>query len=196
MATLFCPKCKCNQDFVATYRTTVAVTCKCTVCHTYVRAYLHKEEKMKLGDPNATVERKLEFFRVREDSAPLEITLKCTEFTCRCPVTNQPDWATIVIEYQPHFKCVESKSLKLYLESYRDEGIFHELLAQEILKDFVETLQPAWCAVTVHFNTRGGIAISAKAKYVKAKYDVSLEASYQGEWIELKKEEEEVPCAW
>lgn len=145
----------------------------------------------KLGDPNAKVERKLEFFRVKAGSAPLEITLKCTEFTCRCPVTRQPDWATIVIEYQPQFKCVESKSLKLYLESYRDEGIFHELLAQEILKDFVETLQPMWCTVAVHFNTRGGIAISALAEYDNTTLGRTI-LDLGRDYTEVV--EEEVPC--
>lgn len=142
---------------------------------------------MKLGNQNAKAERKLEWFPIEAGSAPLEITLECTEFTCRCPVTNQPDWATIVIEYTPHLRIVESKSLKLYLESFRDTGIFHEHLAQEILRDFIETLAPMRCAVTVHFNTRGGIAISAKASTTAI---LSLpRALYRGEVIELKQED-------
>lgn len=120
---------------------------------------------MKLGDKNAQVDGVLEWFTIDELSAHLEITLECTEFTCRCPVTNQPDWATIVIKYEPHLRVVESKSLKMYLETYREKGIFHEHLSQGILEDFLDAIQPWECSVTVHFNTRGGIAISATATY-------------------------------
>lgn len=117
----------------------------------------------KLGNKGAEVDGVLEYFPLKEDSAGLTVTLECTEFTCRCPVTNQPDWATIVIKYRPTSKVVESKSLKMYLETFREVGIFHEHLAQKILKDLVTILDPWWCSVTVHFNTRGGIAISATA---------------------------------
>lgn len=120
---------------------------------------------MKLGDPNAQVDGVLEWFTIDELSAHLNVTLKCTEFTCRCPVTNQPDWATIVIKYEPHLRVIESKSVKMYMESFRDTGIFHEHLAQQMLDDFVKVLEPWECSVTVHFNTRGGIAISATATY-------------------------------
>ena len=120
---------------------------------------------MKLGDTDAQVDGVLEWFLITEQSAHLDITLKCTEFTCRCPVTNQPDWATIVIQYEPHLRIVESKSLKMYLETFRNTGVFHEHLAQRMLEDLVEVLEPWECKVTVHFNTRGGIAISATATY-------------------------------
>lgn len=120
---------------------------------------------MKLGDPNAQVDGVLEWFPIDDLSAHLNVTLECTEFTCRCPVTNQPDWATIVIKYEPHLRVIESKSVKMYLETFRDVGVFHEHLAQEMLDDLVEALEPWECSVTVHFNTRGGIAISATATY-------------------------------
>ena len=120
---------------------------------------------MKLGNKNAQVDGVLEWFPLDEFSAHLDITLVCTEFTCRCPVTNQPDWATIVIKYEPHLRVVESKSLKMYLETFREQGIFHEHLAQRMLDDLVETLEPWECKVTVHFNSRGGIAISATATF-------------------------------
>ena len=120
---------------------------------------------MKLGNKDAQVDGVLEWFQVDEFSAPLDITLVCNEFTCRCPVTRQPDWATIVIQYEPHLRVVESKSLKMYLESFRELGIFHEHLAQRMLDDLVKTLEPLECKVTVHFNSRGGIAISATAEY-------------------------------
>jgi len=121
----------------------------------------------KLGNKDAVADGVLEWFPLEEFSTHLDITLECTEFTCRCPVTNQPDWATIVINYEPHLRVVESKSLKLYLETFREKGIFHEHLAQRILDDLVEALEPWECSVTVHFNTRGGIAISATATYDK-----------------------------
>lgn len=126
---------------------------------------MSKESLTKLGSKDAQVDGVLEWFSISKTSAPLDITLVCNEFTCRCPVTNQPDWATIVIRYKPCIRVVESKSLKMYLETYRDTGIFHEELAQKMLDDLVEVLEPWECEVTVHFNTRGGIAISATATY-------------------------------
>lgn len=117
-----------------------------------------------LGNPDAKPSRTLEKIpsgRTPEES--LKITLNCTEFTCRCPITRQPDWATIEVVYRPDKWLVESKSMKLYLETFRDEGIFHEHLAQIILRDFQRMIEPVWCKVTANFNTRGGIAISAVA---------------------------------
>lgn len=116
----------------------------------------------KLGK-SAKPERKLEAF---PNHAPgnLEVSLHCTEFTCRCPLTNQPDFATIDIIYVPDKFVVESKSLKLYLETFRDVGVFHEHLAVDIGQDFVKYIKPKSVEVTVRFNTRGGIAIDAKWK--------------------------------
>jgi len=119
----------------------------------------------KLGNKDAQADGVLEWFPLRDLRAPLDVTLECTEFTCRCPVTNQPDWATIVIEYKPRSRIIESKSVKLYLETYREVGVFHEHLAAQILDDFVKVLEPYRCSVTVYFNSRGGIAISATASY-------------------------------
>ncbi len=114
----------------------------------------------KLGQKSDT-ERKLEVFP-NHGGEQMEITLRCTEFTCRCPLTNQPDYATIEIKYVPDKFVVESKSLKLYLETYRDTGVFHEHLAVDIGQDFVKFVQPKNIEVMVKFNTRGGIAIDAK----------------------------------
>lgn len=97
----------------------------------------------------------------------MEISLHCTEFTCFCPLTKQPDFATIEINYIPDKNIVESKSMKLYLESYRNAGIFHEHLAVDIGKDFVKQVKPLSIEVIVNFNVRGGIAISAKYHYEK-----------------------------
>ncbi len=109
--------------------------------------------------------RRLEVFASHSQPGDLVVKLHCHEFTCRCPVTGQPDWAEIYIEYVPDHSVVESKSLKLYLETFREEGIFHEHLAQVILDDFVAAAQPLRASVTVDFNVRGGIAIAATASY-------------------------------
>jgi 7-cyano-7-deazaguanine reductase len=117
----------------------------------------------KLGNPEARADRQLEIFETRDPA--LRVTLDCAEFTCRCPITGQPDWATITIGYVPDGRIVESKSVKLYLETFREEGIFHEHLATTIRNDFVAALDPRSLEVTVNFNSRGGIAISAQSSY-------------------------------
>lgn len=97
----------------------------------------------------------------------LEVQLHCKEFTCRCPMTGQPDYAEIEITYIPHKFVVESKSMKLYLETFREEGVFHEHLAVDIGKDFVKFIKPSFVSVTVKFHVRGGIAIDATWKHGK-----------------------------
>jgi 7-cyano-7-deazaguanine reductase len=117
----------------------------------------------KLGRPDAAADRNLETFDIRDSSQ--EITIDCREFTCRCPVTGQPDWATIRIDYRPSDRGVETKSLKLYLETFREEGIFHEHLATKIRDDLVAALAPPFLKVTVAVNPRGGIALTASSTY-------------------------------
>jgi 7-cyano-7-deazaguanine reductase len=117
----------------------------------------------KLGDPAARPDRRLETFETGDPTQ--HVTLRCTEFTCRCPITGQPDWAQITIVYRPRRHIVESKSVKLYLETFREEGIFHEHLATVIRDDFVAALDPEALHVTVSFNSRGGIAIEASSTY-------------------------------
>lgn len=109
----------------------------------------------------------LETFPSHSAPGDLTVSLHCSEFTCRCPLTGQPDWATIDIEYTPDEKIIESKSVKLYLETFRERGIFHEHLAKVICDDFVAALEPLGCWVEVQFNTRGGIAIKAEQYYYK-----------------------------
>ncbi len=111
--------------------------------------------------------RKLETFPNQHPGRRYTVTLVCPEFTCVCPMTGQPDFATITIQYIPDQRIVESKSLKLYLWSYREEGIFHEQVTNQILDDLVEALQPISCQVTGAFNVRGGISITVEAKYEK-----------------------------
>ena len=86
-----------------------------------------------------------------------EILFECPEFTCLCPKTGQPDFATIRIHYVPDQLCVELKSLKLYLWSYRDQGAFHEAVANQILDDLVASIAPIEMSVEGDFNVRGGI---------------------------------------
>lgn len=117
------------------------------------------EKLTKLGG-GAKVERQLEVFP--SHSHGLTVRCECKEFTCFCPLTHQPDFAEIVITYCPKDWVVESKSLKLYMESYRNEGVFHEHLAVDIAQDFMDFAAPHWVRVEVKFNVRGGIAISAE----------------------------------
>ena len=92
------------------------------------------------------------------------VTLQCNEFTALCPVTNQPDFATITIIYVPSLFLVESKSMKLYLMAFRNTGMFHEFIVNKIADDLQKSLKPKYLQVTGHFNSRGGIAISVMAK--------------------------------
>ena len=111
--------------------------------------------------------RKLEAFPNQHPGRRYTVTLVCPEFTCVCPITGQPDFATITIRYIPDQRIVESKSLKLYLWSYRNEGAFHEHVTNQILDDLVEALDPIYCHVTGAFTVRGGISISVDAEYEK-----------------------------
>ena len=98
-----------------------------------------------------------------------EIAMECPEFTCVCPRTGQPDFATIRIRYVPAQFCVELKSLKLYLWSYRDEGAFHEAVINRILDDLVQALRPKTMTVVGDFNVRGGIHTTVTASHDAAK---------------------------
>jgi 7-cyano-7-deazaguanine reductase len=113
--------------------------------------------------------RKLETFPNQHPGRRYTVTLVCPEFTCICPITGQPDFATITIRYIPDQRILESKSLKLYLWSYRQEGAFHEHVTNQILDDLVEALNPTYCHVTGAFNVRGGISITVDAEYEKPK---------------------------
>jgi 7-cyano-7-deazaguanine reductase len=94
-----------------------------------------------------------------------EIRMECPEFTCVCPATGQPDFATIHIRYTPDTRCVELKSLKLYLWSFRDEGTYHEAVTNRILDDLVAALTPRKITVIGDFMVRGGIHTVVEASY-------------------------------
>jgi len=111
--------------------------------------------------------KKLEAFPNRTPDRFYLVTLESEEFTCVCPATGQPDFATIRIQYVPDKHIVESKSLKLYLWSYRDEGVFNEHVVNQILDDLAMTLEPHWIKVTGIFNIRGGIGITVEAENAK-----------------------------
>lgn len=113
----------------------------------------------------ARAEKRLETFPNHHRGRNYVVTLKTDEFTCVCPATGQPDFAELTIEYIPGRKIVESKSLKLYLWSFRNEGVFNEHVANVILDDLVAALSPKWCRVSADFAVRGGIAISVEAEH-------------------------------
>ena len=93
------------------------------------------------------------------------IHFETDDFTCLCPVTGQPDFARIDIDYVPDRLCVESKSLKFYLASYRNERAFNEAVTNQILDDFVKACAPRQAVVTAQFSAPGGIALTVRAEY-------------------------------
>lgn len=95
------------------------------------------------------------------------IEIECPEFTSICPKTGQPDFATLIFRYVPDAKCVELKSLKLYLQKFRNEGIFYENVTNTILDDFVETVQPREVVLESHWGARGGITSVITVEYTK-----------------------------
>jgi 7-cyano-7-deazaguanine reductase len=119
-----------------------------------------------LGRP-ASPSKNLEAFPNRSPGRHYRVTLETDEFTCLCPITGQPDFAAIKIQYVPDEKIVESKSLKLYFWSYRNEGAFHEHVVNQICDDLVHLLDPHWLKVTGAFQVRGGIGITVEAEHTK-----------------------------
>ena len=109
--------------------------------------------------------KKLETFPNPHPERDYEISFECPEFTCLCPLTGQPDFATIRIRYVPDRTCVELKSLKLYLWAYRNEGAFHEAVTNAILDDLVAACQPRAMTVVGDFFVRGGIHTVVTAGY-------------------------------
>jgi 7-cyano-7-deazaguanine reductase len=96
---------------------------------------------------------------------PYRVRMVAPEFTCLCPKTGQPDFATIVVEYVPGPLLIELKSLKLYLWSWREQGAFHEAIVNQLLADFVAMAQPRWMSVTGYFRVRGGITTTVVAQH-------------------------------
>ena len=109
--------------------------------------------------------RRLEVFANPEPGRDYVIRHECPEYTAVCPVTGQPDFGTIVVIYTPDRRCVELKSLKLYLWSFRDEGHFFEQATNQILSDLVQALRPRRMTVIGKFNVRGGITTTVVARH-------------------------------
>jgi 7-cyano-7-deazaguanine reductase len=107
----------------------------------------------------------LETFNNPRPERDYEISMECPEFTCVCPRTGQPDFATMRIKYVPAKLCIELKSLKLYLWSYREQGTFHEAVVNKILDDLVRAIQPKSMTVVGDFNVRGGIHTVVTAEH-------------------------------
>ena len=113
--------------------------------------------------------RSLETFPNPKPDRPFLIEMACPEFTCVCPMTGQPDFATIHVRYVPNRRCVELKSLKLYLWSFRDEGAFHEAVTNRICDDLFKLLAPRMVRVVGDFNVRGGIGTVVTVERRKGK---------------------------
>jgi 7-cyano-7-deazaguanine reductase len=93
------------------------------------------------------------------------IRIDIPEFTCLCPMTGQPDFATITIEYVPNKLCVELKALKLYMWSFREQGAFHEAVTNEMLDDIVNVISPNFIRIRAEFNVRGGLYTTVVAEH-------------------------------
>jgi 7-cyano-7-deazaguanine reductase len=111
--------------------------------------------------------KQLETFPNPQPKRDFLIHMDIPEFTCLCPLTGQPDFATLMLDYIPDRKCVELKSLKLYIWSYRNEGAFHEAVTNRILDDLVAALSPRFARLTAKFFVRGGIFTNVVAEHRK-----------------------------
>ncbi|MDR1491635.1 MAG: preQ(1) synthase [Planctomycetaceae bacterium] len=115
-----------------------------------------------------------EMFEIFPNPAPQRdytIEIVCPEFTSVCPKTGQPDFGTLTFQYIPDQWCIELKSLKLYLQKFRNEGIFYESATNKILDDFVCKIQPREIALTASFTPRGGISTVVTVKYAKSQIE-------------------------
>lgn len=107
----------------------------------------------------------LETFDNPQQVGDYSIRIEIPEFTCLCPKTGQPDFANLLLEYVPDKLCIELKSLKLYIWSFRDQGAFHEAVTNEILADLVTASQPRFMRLTAEFNVRGGLYTTIVAEH-------------------------------
>ena len=107
----------------------------------------------------------LELFDNPNPERDYTIRVRMPEFTCLCPKTGQPDFATLLLDYVPDRKCIELKSLKIYIWSYRDQGTFHEAVTNKILDDLSTACAPRYMRVTAQFNVRGGLYTNVVAEH-------------------------------
>ncbi len=118
-----------------------------------------------VGYPSAYAPEVLETFENRHQENDYWVKFNCPEFTSLCPITGQPDFATLYISYVPDVRMVESKSLKLYLFSFRNHGDFHEDVVNTVMKDLIQLMDPRYIEVWGKFLPRGGISIDPYANY-------------------------------
>jgi 7-cyano-7-deazaguanine reductase len=111
--------------------------------------------------------KKLDTFPNPAPGRDFHIHMQIPEFTCLCPMTGQPDFATLILDYVPDKKCVELKAMKLYIWSYRNEGAFHEKVTNQILDDIVAAIAPRYARLTAKFFVRGGIFTNVVAEHRK-----------------------------
>ena len=109
------------------------------------------------------------------------IRMQIPEFTCLCPMTGQPDFATLYLDYVPDRRCVELKGLKLYIWSFRDEGAFHEAVTNRILDDLVAAVKPRFMRLTARFYVRGGIFTTVVAEHRKRGWKTDIELPLEPE---------------
>ena len=121
------------------------------------------------ADINVNRRSLLETFENQFPGRDYRIEIVCPEFTSVCPKTGQPDFGTITITYLPDAKCVELKSLKFYMQSYRNEGIFYENVTNTILDDLVAVLEPRWVKLQAAFSARGGITETVTVEHTAEK---------------------------
>jgi len=111
--------------------------------------------------------KRLQTFRNPSPQRDYRIRMTLPEFTCLCPLTGQPDFAVLELEYVPDRLCVELKSLKLYAWSFRDQGAFHEAVTNRIVEDLVRAVRPRYLRLAARFNVRGGIGTEIVAEHRK-----------------------------
>ncbi len=116
---------------------------------------------------SAEFRRALETFENQYPDRAYTVEIVCPEFTSICPKTGQPDFGTLTIRYRPDRRCVELKSLKLYLQQFRNEGIYYEHATNRILDDLVAVISPRWMRLVAAFTPRGGITTSVTAEFAR-----------------------------
>jgi 7-cyano-7-deazaguanine reductase len=142
------------------------------IAHENTKNKLHRHRRAKGNPMSSKPTKDLEVFDNPNPDRDYEIEFDCPEFTCLCPLTGQPDFAHFKINYVPDKKCVELKSLKLYLWAYRNEGAFHEKVTNQILDDLVAAVKPRLMEVRGEWFVRGGITTNVTASYVDDDWDV------------------------
>lgn len=135
----------------------------------------------KAGYPSTYAPEVLETFENRHKENDYWVKFNCPEFTSLCPITGQPDFATLYISYVPDVRMVESKSLKLYLFSFRNHGDFHEDVVNTVMKDLIKLMDPRYIEVWGKFLPRGGISIDPYANYGRpgTKYEQLAEERFR-----------------